>query len=583
MDKSVVEGTAIDKVNLALRSSGIVSPKIKEGDTTLSWDGELFIYDSEPFNKKNLLHIIPVQVKGRKVVNYRNNIQIEVADLINYKKKHCVIFFLVQFVNEVPKIYYNALQLYDLEKHIKKAGKREKISLPFEVFPEKGNKIKTLILNFVKNAKKQAQLIPGVLSLDELQKRVERPTLTFDINLIANFNEEDLYNSIKTQKPYFYYKDEKGVEFAVDKFDNIQCLQVGSHYSAAICVDNVKFYNGYNIINDEKGTKFQIGRYVSLFCKNYKLTLKYVYAGTIEDRLQTLQFVLAIHDGKTLFFGEEKIPIEKIKLKAKDYNKVKTLVGFYKDVKTLFSKLGIIKELNLDRISQEELNNLYDFCQSELYHKEVSLQGGESGKGILRLDDINIYCLCVKGEKGNRVYSIFNDDSVYYQIDIEDEKLLVSPYLMLALENNAFDKIDNINYSKIVDSIKRYGINDKTETIHINLLLKMLLHYDKTKEKRILDACIMLSNILYEKTCSETNFINLCQSVKRKESLSQENIDNLITIKEKSEKLDIKLASCILLEARIEAKKYFSTMSLEEQEDFRKYPIINLCDELKDM
>ncbi len=343
MDKSVVEGTAIDKVNLALRSSGIVFPKIEEGGTTLSWDGELFIYHSEPFNKKNLLHIIPVQVKGRTVTKYRNNFQVEVADLINYKKKHCVIFFLVQFVNEIPKIYYNALQLYDLEKYIKKAGKRNKISLPFETFPEKASKIKTLILDFVKNAKKQAQLIPGVLSLDELQKKVEKPTLTFDINLIANFNEEDLYNSIKTQKPYLYYKDEKGVEFAVDKFDNIQCFQVGSHYSAAICVDNVKFYNGYNIINDEKGTKFQIGRYVSLFCKNYKLTLKYVYAGTIEDRLQTLQFVLAIHDGKTLFLGEEKIPIEKIKLKAKDYNKVKTLVGFYKDVKTLFSNWELLK------------------------------------------------------------------------------------------------------------------------------------------------------------------------------------------------------------------------------------------------
>ena len=31
MDKSVVEGTAIDKVKHALRSSGIVSPKIEEG------------------------------------------------------------------------------------------------------------------------------------------------------------------------------------------------------------------------------------------------------------------------------------------------------------------------------------------------------------------------------------------------------------------------------------------------------------------------------------------------------------------------------------------------------------------------
>lgn len=95
MDKSIIEGNAVGYVKFALRATGIIDPYINEGDKTPSWDGELFVYNSEDFNKNNLKFVIPVQVKGRSFAKYRNTFQVEISDLLNYKKKQNVILRLL--------------------------------------------------------------------------------------------------------------------------------------------------------------------------------------------------------------------------------------------------------------------------------------------------------------------------------------------------------------------------------------------------------------------------------------------------------------------------------------------------------
>jgi len=79
----------------------------------------------------------------------------------------------------------------------------------------------------------------------------------------------------------------------------------------------------------------------------------------------------------------------------------------------------------------------------------------------------------------------------------------------------------------LVESIKDYGIPEKTEGAHINLLLKMLLHYDETKKVYVLNSSIALANLLYKKNNSITNYINLCQAIKRKQALSKQDINRL--------------------------------------------------------
>lgn len=580
MDKSIIEGNAVGYVKFALRATGIIDPYINEGDKTPSWDGELFVYNSEDFNKNNLKFVIPVQVKGRSFAKYRNTFQVEISDLLNYKKKQNVIYFLVQFVGTEYKIYYTKLQLYDLEKIIKSANGRKKVSLPFELFPEKHpDKVKQLIQKFIQNAEKQTKLIPNVLSVDELHQKVKKATLTFNLDLVSNFNGDDIYSSIRSQKPYIYYKDEKGVEFAVDRFENVENLIIGHHNNIPIYIDGIKYYDGYDIVTNNEGTKIQISQYIWMIIKEHKVTIDYRYAGTLKNRLKTLSFVLAIHNGSILSFGDTQLTIQTMLLKNDDYKKVQGLFNFYKDVDLLFSKLGIVKDLDIDTLSQQQINNLYEFCQSELYDREVSLGLNKTGQGVLRLGNINIYCYCIKNKSKNKVYNIFNDKAVKFCLIFDEEHIPVSPYLMLAEQSTeTFKMIDNINYAVLIESIQDYGIPEKTEGAHINLLLKMLLHYDATKIEYVLDASIALANMLYEKNNSNANFINLCQAIKRKQALSKQEINKLIAIKNESNAVDIKLACCILLESKIEIEKYLNEMEPKDKEFFLKYPLMNLID-----
>lgn len=580
MEKNTIEGNAVDYVKIALRSSGIIDPYIKEADKTPSWDGELFVYNGSIFNKNTLKFIIPVQVKGRSFEKYRNTFQVELSDLNNYKKKQNIIYFLVQFVGGEYKIYYTKLQLYDLEKIIKNANGRKKISLPFEVFPEKHpDKIKQIIQKFIKNAEKQTKLIPDVLSVEELQHKVKKATLTFELDMTSNFKFDDIFNSIYSQKPYIYYKDEKGVEFAVDRFENIEDLMIGQHNSIPIYIDGIKHYDGYEIVTSKEGTKIQIGQYIWLSAKDHKIVLTARYEGTLQKRLKTMCFILSIHNGNILSFGDLQVHIRKMLLKSSAYEKIQKQFNFYNDVEKLFRKLGIAKDLDIDKLSQQQLNNLYDFCQSELYDKDVSLGLNKTGKGVLRLGNVNIYCYCIKNKNRNRVYNIFNDKAVKFCLTIDGVHIPVSPYLMLAEQSpETFNVIDNINYVALIESIKDYGIPEKTEGAHITLLLKMLLHYDETKKENVLNSSITLANMLYEKNNSITNFINLCQATKRKQALSKQDISSLISIKDKSRVLDIKLACCILLESKVEAEKYLSEMDPRQKENFLKYPLMNLLD-----
>lgn len=578
MDKSSIEGNAVDYVKIALRSTKIIKPELKEGDKTLSWDGELFVYNSEIFSKDNLKTIIPVQVKGRTLKKYANTHPIDVSDLVNFKKKKNILYFVVQIVNDEYRICYLALQLYDLEKLLKNIGKRKTISLPLTCLPhQNASLIKSIILSFIKDAEKQSQIIPGVFNTGDLQKKIKKPVLTFNIDMRSNFNGADIYSSIVTQKPYLYYKDEKGVEFPVDKFENMQKLVIGHHNDIPIFVDNIQYYGGYDILDDDTGTTIRIGRQIRILFKEHKLILNYGYAGTVKERLNTLSFIFAIHYGSILAFGDFKLPIQTMKLKDNELTRIEELVKFYKDIDTLFKSLGIQKELNIDNLTKQQVNNLYDFCQSELYDKEVSLGLKNTGQGVLRLNNINIYCFCVKSNKGNKVYNIFNDKYARYCIIIGDEQIPVSPYVMLADKaTETFEKIDNVNFPDLVTSIKKYGIPNKTEDAHIHLLLKMLLYYDKIKNPNILDACLALATMLYEQNKSEINFINLTQTVKRKQKLTKDTIQHLVSLKNSSSKVDIKLACCILLEAKLECEQYLFELDHAQIEEFQHYPIMNL-------
>ena len=54
---------------------------------TMSWDGTVSVFSSEPFSKSTHIGDIPVQVKTHMVDKFYSHIDVEIADLKIYKKE----------------------------------------------------------------------------------------------------------------------------------------------------------------------------------------------------------------------------------------------------------------------------------------------------------------------------------------------------------------------------------------------------------------------------------------------------------------------------------------------------------------
>ena len=121
-----IEGLAVNAVDDAISKTDYLVSDIKKNDKTPSFDGTVFVY-SKPGNnhsKRDLVGIVPVQVKGTTIVNtFKNHIVfvVEISDLINFRKTGGVLYFVVNIINDGSEkiIYYLELLPYKINQILK--------------------------------------------------------------------------------------------------------------------------------------------------------------------------------------------------------------------------------------------------------------------------------------------------------------------------------------------------------------------------------------------------------------------------------------------------------------------------------
>ena len=95
-----IETIAVTAVKEAILNAGNFDPVFNEKDTLPSWDGSIYVYKGSTQSKKELIEVIPVQIKGttqNKRKDGKFNYSVEVADLKNYLscKSGSVLYFVV--------------------------------------------------------------------------------------------------------------------------------------------------------------------------------------------------------------------------------------------------------------------------------------------------------------------------------------------------------------------------------------------------------------------------------------------------------------------------------------------------------
>ena len=575
-DRSTTEKLGVDYVDHRLRRDNTLHPNISYNDKTLSWDGYILVFDSVPFSAEKLRAKIPTQVKTITVKRYTKTRTISVAHLKNYKRDGSILYFSVQIINDDEyKIFYADLFLIDLERLIATA-KNKSVSVSFKELPKDAQEIKQIINQYIDTSSKQRQLLPDVYDLETFAAKYPRGEVTFNLNLPAHFNQQEVLSSINSQKPYLY-SQQNGLLFPVGRLD-AKFSQLFTRDNVEIKVnDEILFTQITKRISEDK-QEILIGNSIILSRYDKTVHIEYKFKkGELTATINDLLLIDAIIENKPIFFNGTQLFSKFEKTKQTDASFVKNLLKFYSDVQILFNKLGIRKQLYLDKLTDKEEQNLFMLCQSELYGKEVPLGHPDSFIAFLHISDINILCHCQPSNKQGYYYlnEIFHDGIL--QLYLPENKVPVSSYLYLIEAGlEGFRCIDNINYEKMIDSLRKYEVSPPISTAYIDLLLIMLKYYDETKYSKVIVACFELTKLLFKTNDTEINFINLCQVKYRMDCLSFEDKNRLVNIKNNTKADTIKLACSILLESVVESEVYYNQLDEIVKANFDNYPIVNI-------
>ena len=178
-------------------------------------------------------------------------------------------------------------------------------------------------------------------------------------------------------------------------------------------------------------------------------------------------------------------------------------------------------------------------------------------------------------KKGKYRYrNLFESDK---KVVVTQDKKEVSNYfaLLVGQQKNEIIFYDNVDYEKMVESVLVCAEKWYLDLLN-NLLLLMIKYYDEKKEIAFLDIALQINNYLYENEVSVVNIINRYQIKFRTSKLDRNEIIEILKIKENSEDLFVKCASCLLLKSYSEFELYFEKMDFKQKELFKNYPIYSL-------
>lgn len=153
------EALAVSAVKAAIAKTDYLVDYIKDKDKEPMWDGAIYAYSSDKKTNADYKGKASVQVKGKNLdsIAIRElRYDLKVVDLKNYKKDGGLIFFVVGIDdNGDTKIFYRALTPYLINKILEGKENKGTIKTRFVLFPANKNEITNVVMDFIRDAKKQ--------------------------------------------------------------------------------------------------------------------------------------------------------------------------------------------------------------------------------------------------------------------------------------------------------------------------------------------------------------------------------------------------------------------------------------------
>ena len=251
----------------------------------------------------------------------------------------------------------------------------------------------------------------------------------------------------------------------------------------------------------------------------------------------------------------------------------------YKSIESFLSKHNVKKDLNFDLWTNDDFKNLGIIISSIENKRAISFNGSlNSMLGPYKIKDLSLSILAVRRNDGLfDTYSIWNSDNQYnnFKITIPGNNDILCNNKFMVLNKEAYLS-DDINYDEMKNSFKNIEYNKDNKILINAQVLNLIDIYDENNNKDLLDYSMWLTNNLLTHSNEEDKhiyFINRCQILKRLDSISKEDKEELFKIKENTTDSLTKISCNLLLDNKEDANIIISKLDENALATLKEFPI----------
>lgn len=586
-----VEKAAVLAVKNLIQAVPTVDDKLDEDDKNILLDGSLELYCSPDMRIPNFIGKIDVQVKGttKKLhVNKRGFVKFPIAveNLRRFNDVfHGILFFCVlvhpkQYT--ARKVYYAQLLPYDINMLLKEADPDKKsISARFRPFPTEPKEITRLLMAFHKN--REVQLKAEVSACGFFDEHMTLPpgikTIKFSTQLFPDEPVTTL-NSFR-DGPYIYGESENGKLTVIGKMGDVVSFAVGK--TATVSSGDFSMETTLMMGESEDGDFLEFEG-VRVYMSEDASRIDYTVSGGARKRYNTVRFIQELAKCGTISVNGKVIARGNCSgLDNEQEQRLRESVAVYGPIVETMNELHITVDWDLDKLSEREWNDL------RLMHRLLVERRPYTGKGIssplvhFDIQGGRVYSIARRRDDGFYDFLSLFSNKVYFVFGEPNETNDSSEYssgpvgAIAALDEEGYRTIVNLDVMQIEKSFDRCPITPRNQGPLNQKLLEMLAAYDmgSMQPDALLAVAAMLARKLHEADkASDTSFLNLAQTLKRKRELSETEKDRLRDIAIDNDARHMKAAAYALLEDKVMAESCLSRCTDAERKQIEDYPIV---------
>ena len=587
---SKTEQRAITAVRTEIDRYSKLESHLNENDKTISWDGEIFVYNTDACRKEDLRGRVPVQVKGislkKQPTDPTISYSLSIDDLTNYKKDQGILLFVVALhLNGEAishKIYYATLLPVELKQLLQVLPDSTKTkTIKCRQLSNSHPNLEEICFDFIRDANIQkGQMADKSLSFKQVREFGLKTCVymyTKPENLIDN-----VFNV-----PHFVYAKYVAIP-GNQPFD----VPVGKFEFTSITQKSDLFVDGKQIAKSVPITTYKNQPSVRVIKIAPSITIKldqstnqgnvlYQETGTIKERAHDARLMYTLHNSKELKMTGLVATIHSTNTPKEEMERFKYRAQFLDDLEKVLNFFEVKLTLDWNKFTSACITNVKGLSKAieDPQHLLMLTKELESPCSVSMVSIANLNLLMLFKQIQGKTYSVHNFFSYPFEeqdfcISDGEHKIPVSRYSKL--EHYHFEQVSNIPYDRMKLELCSIPFSQQYEDCLTKTFLSMLLAYDKTGSAQLFTVLKAVNGyLLRHSPKNNVNIINKMQLISRNRNLNKVEKAQLETI-QKSTKESVELLAIAILLQKPNIKELYAQLPSEQQIAFDSWPISHL-------